>query len=81
MNCLFWSCRGLGVPLTILTLGDIIRTKNLELAFLLETKCMKAKVESLKKQWNLFGIAVERVGGGGGLAMLWRKDIQVDLLS
>lgn len=42
---------------------------------------MKAKVEEVKKKWNLFGVSVDRVGGSGGLAMLWRKDVQVELIS
>lgn len=36
-------------------------------------------VENLKKCWNLNGIGVSSVGNLGELALLWNKQIQVDL--
>lgn len=80
MSCLFWNCRGLGVPLTILVLGDMIRAKNPDIVFLSETKSLYGQIETLKRKWNLFGVSVDRVDIAGGLAMLWRKDVVVTLL-
>lgn len=62
MSCLFWNCRGLGVSLTVLALGDILRSKNPDIVFLAKTKCTKRKIESLKGKWNLNGVSVDRVG-------------------
>ncbi|KAL9151827.1 hypothetical protein ABFS82_11G077500 [Erythranthe guttata] len=81
MNCLFWNCQGLGVPLTIHTLGDILRRKNPNLVFLAETKAAPGLVEKLKRKWNLNGIGVDRVGRAGGLALLWQKNSEVSLIS
>lgn len=81
MSCLFWNCRDLGVPLTVLTLGDLLRSKNPDLVFLAETRSLRWKIEELKRKWNLNGIGVDRVGNSGGLAMLWKKGVKVDLQS
>lgn len=81
MSCLFWNCRGLGVPLTVLTLGDLLRAKHPELVFLSETRCLSRKIEFLKRKWNLNGVSVDRVCLSGGVALLWQKGVTVDLLS
>ncbi|KAL7132329.1 hypothetical protein ABFS83_12G066400 [Erythranthe nasuta] len=81
MICLFWNCQGLGVPLTIHVLGDILRRKNPSLLFLSETRATPNLIERLKKKWNMFGIAVDKVGRSGGLLLLWKKDLTVDLIS
>lgn len=70
MSCLFWNCRGLGVPLTVLVLRDMIRAKNSDLVFLSETRSVQSKLESIKRQWNMFGVSVDRLGMSGGVAML-----------
>lgn len=77
MSCLFWNCRGLGVSLTVLVLGDIIRLSNPDIVFISKTKCLNSKIKSLKSSWNLHGFAVERSGKGGGLAIFWKKDVMV----
>lgn len=81
MSCLFWNCRGLGVPLIVLALRDMIRAKNPDMVFLSETKRVKVKIEPLKRKWRMNGVSVDRVGQGGGLALLWRKEVTMDLLS
>lgn len=35
----------------------------------------------LKMKWNLNGVGVDQIGNSGGLAMLWKKGVEVDLLS
>lgn len=59
MSCLFWNCRGLGVPLIVLTLEDLLRVKNPDLVFLSKTRSLQKKVESLKRKWNLNGVTVD----------------------
>lgn len=70
MSCLFWNCQGLGTTLTIPILGDLIREKRPDVLFLCETKGTAHDIASLKRKWNLHGIAVDRVGQAGGLALL-----------
>ncbi|XP_012853795.1 PREDICTED: uncharacterized protein LOC105973319 [Erythranthe guttata] len=72
---------GLGGPLTVHCIGDLIRKFNPDLVFLSETKCDAAKIEILKRKWDLFGLNVNKIGKSGGLALLWRKDITVNVLS
>ncbi|KAL7129060.1 hypothetical protein ABFS83_13G037900 [Erythranthe nasuta] len=81
MNCLFWNCQWLGAPLTIHTVGNIIRRHNPKLVFLSKTKAASTLGNKLMNKWNLFGLAVDRVGRSGGLALFWQKDIQVELVS
>ncbi|XP_012859003.1 PREDICTED: uncharacterized protein LOC105978134 [Erythranthe guttata] len=81
MNCLFWNCQGLGGPLTIHTLEEILREHNPQLVFLSETRATPGFIDKLKQRWNLFGIAVDRVGSGSGLALLWSKEVTVELRS
>ncbi|KAL7158395.1 hypothetical protein ABFS83_02G140200 [Erythranthe nasuta] len=81
MSCLFWNCRGLGGPLTIHEIGDMLRRFDPTLVFLSETKATSQLIDKLKRRWNCFGFAVDRVGQAGGLVMLWRKETNVDLLS
>ncbi|KAL7132113.1 hypothetical protein ABFS83_12G049400 [Erythranthe nasuta] len=81
MSCLFWNCQGLGVPLTIHALGDIRRIEHPSLVFISETRVKSQLVDRLKMKWNLNGLAVDKIGKSGGLAMLWDKNVVVDLIS
>ncbi|KAL7153226.1 hypothetical protein ABFS83_04G152200 [Erythranthe nasuta] len=79
MSYLYWNCQGLGTPLTIHVLGDVIRRHRPKVVFLSETKSTSSFVKKLMRKWNLFGISVDRVGLSGGLALLWQKDVKVEL--
>lgn len=79
MSCLLWNCRGLGFPLTVQVLRDMICLLNPELVA--ETRCTPGYVDSLKTQRNVFGLTVDIIGMSGGLALLWRKNVDVSLLS
>lgn len=81
MSSLFWNCQGLGSPLTVLSLGDLLRKLRPEVIFLSETKGSSQSVEYLKRKWNLNGVGVSSVGLSGGLALLWRKNVHVSLVS
>ncbi|KAL3819736.1 hypothetical protein ACJIZ3_005641 [Penstemon smallii] len=81
MNCLSWNCQGLGGPWTVRTLEDHIRAKNPQIIFLMETRLSERKIDFLKNKLGLYGVAVSSIGLSGGLALLWRKDINVVLQS
>lgn len=59
----------------------MVRLLNPELVFLCETRYLASYVYTLKSRWSRFGFAVDRDGIGGGLALLWRKDVDVILRS
>lgn len=42
---------------------------------------MQHNIESLKRKWNMHEVSVDRLGQAGGLALLWRKSVTVDLQS
>lgn len=79
MNLLSWNCWGLGNHRTVQELYDLCRNKSPYLVFLCETKCNQHAIERIKTKLNLFGFSVPARGRSGGLAMLWKKDIDVSL--
>ncbi|XP_012857002.1 PREDICTED: uncharacterized protein LOC105976270 [Erythranthe guttata] len=81
MSCIFWNCQGLGAPLTIHVLGDILRDCRPLLVFLSETKGTRPLLEKLKRRWNLNGFGIDKVGNSGGLILFWQKEVEVDLIS
>ncbi|KAK4400699.1 putative ribonuclease H protein, partial [Sesamum angolense] len=61
--------------------GKTERKYNPPLVFLMETKCRSFGIERVKKRLNMHGLAVDSIGKGGGLALLWDKEVFVDLVS
>ncbi|KAL0376653.1 UNVERIFIED_CONTAM: LINE-1 retrotransposable element O protein [Sesamum calycinum] len=79
MNLLMWNCQGLGGPWTIRSLGNFIRDYHPALIFLAETKCSSRRIDLLKRGFDMFGFSVDSRSKGGGLALLWRKSVDVVL--
>lgn len=82
MKPLNWNVRGLGQDQTFREAQQLSHENMSQICFLYETKIttrqMKEKRKKLKFQ-NCF--AVSREGLGGGLAMLWNPDINVEIKS
>lgn len=84
MSYLSWNCRGLGLPRTIQELKTFLLELKLDVLFLMETKLPAYGMTKLK-----FGLgyshcfAVDRRGLSGGLALLWKEhlDLQVQSFS
>lgn len=82
MTALCWNCRGLGNPRTVCALIHLIKEKSQSLVFLSETKLLSSQMEGFKRKLGFkYGIFVDRIGLAGGLALLWREDIDVILQS
>lgn len=81
MSCLLWNCQGIGPLLTVHVFGDLLRHYRPDVIFPAETKVTSHNIEKLKRSWNLNSVTVDRVGLSEGLALLWRKEIQLNLLS
>ncbi|KAK6162202.1 hypothetical protein DH2020_002043 [Rehmannia glutinosa] len=79
MNLLSWNCRGLGNPRTVQELRDFIRVLSPGLVFLCETKFSSRELDNLKNSLGFFGVSVPSVGRSGGLALLWRPNVNVSL--
>lgn len=82
MSCLSWNCYELGNPQTEDELVALVMNKDPKMVFLMETKVEKYVLERVgrKIQYpNLF--VVPRVNTGGGLALYWKRDFDVDVQS
>lgn len=82
MSCISWNCQGLGAPLTRKVLNDTCRRYKLSLVFLMETRMKEARLERVRRR--VFGdgccVYVDPVGSSGGLALWWKKGMQIDIL-
>ena len=60
MSLLCWNCRGLGNPLTIQELGDIVRAQDPAIVFLAETWLDEARLLELRNKLRFgdtFGVS------------------------
>lgn len=81
MSCIFWNCQGIGATLAANGFGILIRKYRPDVIFLSETRGSSHSIDSLKSRWNLNGVGVSSIGKSGGLALLWQKTVNVNLLS
>ncbi|XP_042969117.1 uncharacterized protein LOC122301806 [Carya illinoinensis] len=82
MSLLTWNCRGLGNPRSVRILRNLTKEKNPFLVFLMETKSRKQKLEEVRLQLQMYGcFAVDSVNLSGGIALLWREEWQVKVIS
>ena len=80
MNILRWNCRGLENLRAATVLSHLVREKAANVLFLMETK--QTVDEMRKTQADLkydSMLAVPCVHRAGGLAMLWKKEVSLDI--
>ncbi|XP_074313724.1 uncharacterized protein LOC141648916 [Silene latifolia] len=69
---------GLGNPSAVGGLRNLVRREAPALVFLCETKLSSEEMRSVMLRFEDYsGMAVDSVGRSGGLAFLWRKDVNV----
>ena len=82
MNPISWNCRGLGNPRSVRALQDLVRCYNSKVVFLMETK---AKIRCMERIRNRLGFAngliVPCIGRSGGLALLWAREVDLEIES
>ncbi|CAM8908580.1 unnamed protein product [Rhodiola kirilowii] len=82
MTILSWNLRGMGNPRTIRELRSLIRATNPQVIGLIETKADKKKMERIRVLLGFFGcFVVPAKGASGGLALLWRREVDVSIVS
>ncbi|XP_057774984.1 uncharacterized protein LOC130993963 [Salvia miltiorrhiza] len=82
MNSLSWNCRGLGHPLAIPTLSELVRAHRPNFLFLCETLAKRNRVETIRSRLNFEGcFVVDCVSRSGGLCMFWKLSSSCKLLS
>lgn len=68
INCLIWSCQGLGNPRIVRILNDLLRYYKLDFLFLIETILLYNKIEKLRIKFaSAQGFSADRVGRSGAL--------------
>ena len=82
MRLLSLNCHGLGNPEIVQELHTLVKSEVPRVVFLMETRLEARNIEWLRIKLGMIGaLAVDRVGFGGGLAMLWSSDITVSVRS
>lgn len=82
MSCLSWNCQGVGAPWKFQFLQDTVRQERPNVVFLCETLSSKERMEWVRSRLKFHGmIVVEAEGRSGGLGLIWREDVDVNLLS
>ena len=82
MSAISWNCRGLGNPLIVNNLQKVVLEKDPTLVFLMETKFDVSEMDGVKRKINRQqGLVVLSRKRAGGLALLWRNSLQVDVMS
>ena len=80
MSCLSWNYRGLGNPHKKDELVTLVRNKVPRLIFLMETKVEKSDLVRIGKKIQYANcFKVPRHNTGGGLALFWAVDSNVDV--
>ena len=80
MNLLSWNCQELGNLRTINALKEVIKKEDPKLVFLIETKSnMEWMIMVRDKCEFKNGFFVSSNGANGGLALLWKEEIQLDI--
>ena len=82
MNLLSLNCYGLGNPQIVRELHALVKHEDPRVVFLTETRLELKNLEFLRRKLGMYGSwGVERAGSGGGLAILWKEEIQVTVQS
>ena len=80
MRILSWNCQGLGNPWTGRSLRKIVREQAPNVCFLMKTQLDKDGFEKLYGELPYPNkIIVNKPNSGGGLALLRKDDIRMDL--
>ena len=67
---------------TVHELGKLIRKFKPYILFLIETKRKNSKVKRLKLEWSYENcLVVDSIGRGGGLALIWNTEVQLEIVS
>lgn len=88
MRIISWNCTGLGNPTAVRALKKLLKSKCLDVVFLMETR-LKHSDKKAKSTFtcgplsNLFTIDCNYVNGhrSGGLALLWNDSVTMEILN
>ena len=82
MNLIVWNYEGLGGARAIRETANMFTKYKPILIFLIKTKRKKGEMDWLRSRWKFeHFFTVEGVGRAGGLAILWMKEVKVEIVS
>ena len=82
MRALSLNCRGLGNQVTVNELHGLVKFEGPKIVFLMETRLPVRKLEFLRLKLGMRGcFEVGRRRYGGGLALLWTDDVDIQVQS
>ena len=82
MSVLVWNCRRFGNPQTIRELRNLVRAQDPVVVFLAETWLVEDRLKFLLRNFVCDQkFVVSKINQGGILALLWRSDINVNVVS
>ena len=80
MSLLSWNCRGLRNLRSVKTLEKVVNKEEPIIVFLMETKSNRDWMNKVKDKCNMKqGLIVPSEGKSGGLALLWKEEIKVEV--
>ncbi|XP_075659089.1 uncharacterized protein LOC142628952 [Castanea sativa] len=80
MSVITWKCRGLRNPCTVNTLHKMVMEEDPTLVFLIETKFEVLEMARIKRKLERHqGLVVPSVKRAGGLALLWKSSMKVEV--
>ena len=82
MSLIAWNCQGFGAPLAVSHLREEVRKARPQLVFLMETKQQEKFLERKRRSMEFEeSWYVSPMGKSGGLALWWKEDLTVNILS
>ena len=82
MSTLAWNCKRLGNRRTVRALEKVVSSEDPNFIFLMETKLIVSEMIGIKESLNRTQVMVVPCKGrSGGLALLWKKELKVDVQS
>ena len=81
MNYIRWNCHGLGQARAVLELTEMVKKQSPTIIFLMETRSKESFLKNLRSKLELDNVhIVPRLNIGGGLALYWKKGIDLHVL-
>ena len=80
MSLLSWNCQGLRNLRSVNALKEVVRRKGPNIVFLMETKSNDEWMVVVRDKCGFkHGLFVSSNGSSGGLAMLWKENVKLDI--
>ena len=82
MKLLSWNCQGLVNPWIVRSLRKLVKDQDPKVCFLMETCLDKEGYDKHCKEMPFQDkLIVKRLNSGGGLALIWRREVNLDVIN